>query len=124
MKRKPKTWQSVKIYLLAGQLISTSRIFCCQEFKLRFCLRFHQSCFDTGQPDHFNIFGHKFIYLCITLEKFWSRVPLIARSWDPGSEEVQTQGGNGRKWESERGRERERERERVLKNAAFVCKMI
>ena len=33
------------------------------------------------------------------------RVPLIARSWDLGSEEVETQGGNGRKWESERERE-------------------
>ena len=51
-----------------------------------------------------------------------ARVPLIARSWDPGSEEVETQGGNGRKWE-EMG-ERERERERVLKSVAFVCKMI
>ena len=63
MKRKPKTWQSVKIYLLAGQLISTSHISCCQEFKLRFRLRFHQSCMDTGRVDHFNIFGHKFIFL-------------------------------------------------------------
>ena len=34
------------------------------------------------------------------------RVPLIARSWDLGSEEVETQGGNGRKWESKRGKER------------------
>ena len=45
-------------------------------------------------------------------------------------EEVETQGGNGRKWESERGREREWERERegeresVLKSVAFVCNMI
>ena len=37
------------------------------------------------------------------------RVPLIVRSWDPGSEKVDTQGGNGRKRESERERERERE---------------
>ena len=37
----------------------------------------------------------------------YDKVPLIARSWEPGSEEVETQGGNGRKWESERGRERE-----------------
>ena len=53
-------------------------------------------------------------------------VPLIARSWDPGSEEVVTQGGNGRKHESERGRERrkgEKERGRE-KSVAFVCKMI
>ena len=50
-----------------------------------------------------------------------TRVPLIAQSWDPGSEEVETQEGNGRKWESERGRERERLRE---KSVAFVCKMI
>ena len=34
-----------------------------------------------------------------------NRVPLIARSWDLGSEEVETQGGNWRNWESERGRE-------------------
>ena len=38
-------------------------------------------------------------------------------------EEVETQGGNGRKWESERGREKERESDRVLKSVAFVCKM-
>ena len=46
-----------------------------------------------------------------------ARVPLIARSWDPGSEVVETQGGNGRarEGESERGRE---------KSVAFVCKMI
>ena len=36
-----------------------------------------------------------------------SRVPLIAGSWYPGWEEVETQGGNGRKWESEREGERE-----------------
>ena len=42
--------------------------------------------------------------------------------------EVETQGGNGRKWESERGREKvrgregERERERK-KSVAFVCIM-
>ena len=34
------------------------------------------------------------------------RVPLIARSWDPGSEEAETQGGNGRAREGERERER------------------
>ena len=49
-----------------------------------------------------------------------TRIPLIARSWDPGWGKVDTQGGNGRKWESERGRERES----VLKSVAFVCKMI
>ena len=49
-----------------------------------------------------------------------ARIPLIARSWDLGSEEVETQGGNGRKWEEMR----EQERERVLKSVAFVCKMI
>ena len=43
---------------------------------------------------------------------------------------METQGRNGKKWESERGREREWERERegeresVLKSVAFVCKMI
>ena len=41
-----------------------------------------------------------------------TRVPLTAQPWNPGSDEVETQGGNGRKWESERGREREGERER------------
>ena len=46
------------------------------------------------------------------------RVPLIARSWDPGSEEVETQGGNWGEWEIERGRERER------KKVALVCKII
>ena len=40
-----------------------------------------------------------------------TRVPLIARSWDPGSEEVETKGGNGRARVGERERERERERE-------------
>ena len=35
-----------------------------------------------------------------------ARVQLIARSWDPGLEEVETKVGNGRKWERERGRER------------------
>ena len=34
------------------------------------------------------------------------RVPLIAQSLNPGLEEMETQGGYGRKWESERGRER------------------
>ena len=53
-----------------------------------------------------------------------TRVPLIAQSWNPELEEVETQGGNGRKWESERGRERGAERESVLKSVAFVCKMI
>ena len=41
-----------------------------------------------------------------------SRVPLIAQSWNPGLEEVETQGGNGRKWEEMGEREREREREK------------
>ena len=41
-----------------------------------------------------------------------SSVPLIAQSWNPGLEEVETQGGNKRKWESERQREREKGRER------------
>ena len=36
-----------------------------------------------------------------------SRVPIIAQPWTPGLEEVETQGGNGRKWESKRGREKE-----------------
>ena len=72
MKRKPKTWQSVKIYLLAGQLISTSHISCCQEFKL---------------PPVFGFISHAWTldsqiiltslvtnsYLGITLEKFWKR---------------------------------------------------
>ena len=37
--------------------------------------------------------------------------PLIAQSWNPGLEEVETQGENGRKWASERGKERVRESE-------------
>ena len=37
-----------------------------------------------------------------------ARVPLIARSWDPGSEEVETQEGNGRAREGERERGGER----------------
>ena len=45
------------------------------------------------------------------------RVPLIARSWDPGSEEVETQVGNGRAREGEKERGRE-------KSVAFVCKII
>ena len=49
------------------------------------------------------------------------RVPLIARSWDPVSGEVETQGGNGRAREGEREREREKGRE---KSVAFVCKKI
>ena len=51
-----------------------------------------------------------------SLKLLLRRVPLIKQSWNPGLEEVETQGGNGRKWESER--------ERVLKSFAFVCKMI
>ena len=43
----------------------------------------------------------------MSINLYQVRVPLIARSWDPGSAEVETQGGNGRKWE--RGRERERD---------------
>ena len=35
----------------------------------------------------------------IHMMTYW--VPSIARSWDPGSEEVETGGGNGRKWERE-----------------------
>ena len=50
------------------------------------------------------------------------RVPSRAQSWNLGLEEVDTQRGNGRKWESKRGRERERER--VFKSVAFVSKMI
>ena len=46
----------------------------------------------------------------------------MAQSWNPGLEEVETQGGNGRKWE-EMG-ERESEREAVLKSVAIVCKKI
>ena len=72
MKRKPKTWQSVKIYLLAGQLISTSRISCCQEFKLRSCLRFYQPCMDAGPPDHLTSLVTN-SYLSIILGKFWRR---------------------------------------------------
>ena len=41
------------------------------------------------------------------------RVTLTARSWDPRSEEVKTQGGNGRKWERE-----------CVQRDAFVWKMI
>ena len=36
------------------------------------------------------------------------RVPLIAQSWNPGLEEVETQGGNGKQM-GERVSERERE---------------
>ena len=43
-----------------------------------------------------------------------ARVPLIAQSWNPGLEEMETQGGYGRARE---GGERE-------KSVAFVCKMI
>ena len=35
----------------------------------------------------------------MSINLYQVRVPLIARSWDPGSEELETQGGNGRKWE-------------------------
>ena len=48
----------------------------------------------------------------MSINLYQVRVPLIAQSWDPGSEEVETQGGNGRKWE--RGRERERGGERKV----------
>ena len=56
----------------------------------------------------------------MSINLYQVRVPLIAQSWDPGSEEVETQGGNGRKWE-EMG---EQEREREAKGVVFVCKMI
>ena len=36
-----------------------------------------------------------------------TRVPLFAQSWNPGLKEVETQGGNVRKWVRERGREGE-----------------
>ena len=52
----------------------------------------------------------------MSINLYQVRVPLIAQSWDPGSEEVETHGGNGRKWERGRGRN--------FKSAAFVCKMI
>ena len=50
------------------------------------------------------------MYVCLCYIPCGDRVPLIAVSWYPGKEEVETQGGNGRKWEEmgERGRERER----------------
>ena len=35
----------------------------------------------------------------MSINLYQVRVPLIALSWDPGSVEVETQGGNGRKWE-------------------------
>ena len=53
---------------------------------------------------HYNRTGHNIAST--------SRVPVIVQFWNPGLEEVETEGGNGRKWESERGREREREGER------------
>ena len=54
-----------------------------------------------------------------------TRVPLIARSWDTGSEEVETKRGNGRERDRERGRGREREREReCVESVAFVRKMM
>ena len=48
----------------------------------------------------------------MSINLYQVRVPLIAQSWDPGSEEVETQGGNGRKWEEMGEREREGERGR------------
>ena len=45
----------------------------------------------------------------MSINLYQVRVPLIARSWDPGLEEVETQGGNGRAREGERERGRERE---------------
>ena len=45
--------------------------------------------------------------------------PLIAQSWNPGLEEVETQGENGRKWVSKRGRERASD-----EKCCFVWKMI
>ena len=54
----------------------------------------------------------KFLQRCGNYCLTYSQVTLIARSWDPGSDEVETQGGNGRKWE--RGRERERGGERKV----------
>ena len=81
-------------------------------------------CFDHGQMAIVRVSQFMVNGSCLLRGGLACRVPLIGRSWDPGSEEVETQGGNGRKWESERGRERERERESVLKSVAFVCKMI
>ena len=51
----------------------------------------------------------KFLQRCGNYCLTYSQVTLIARSWDPGSDEVETQGGNGRSrvGERERGRERE-----------------
>ena len=72
MKRKPKTWQSVKIYLLAGQLISTSHISCCQEFKLPPVFGFisHAWTLDS-QIILTSLVANSYLY--ITLEKFWRR---------------------------------------------------
>ena len=80
-----------------------------------FCLRI---CFFLWQPESRQARHpwEKQKTIFILFYSFCDRVPLIARSWDPGSEEVETQGGNGRKWESERGRER-------VKSVAFACKM-
>ena len=50
-----------------------------------------------------------------------TRVPLIAQSWNPGLEEVETQGGNGVKWESERGSEREGGIERESVEKCCLC---
>ena len=49
------------------------------------------------------------------------RVPLIAQSWNPGLEEVETQGGNGRKWEEMRGNGRKWERERERERKCCFC---
>ena len=54
------------------------------------------------------------MYVCLCYFPCGDRVPLIAVSWYPGKEEVETQGGNGRAIEGER----------VSKSVAFVCKMI
>ena len=64
----------------------------------------------------------------MSINLYQVRVPLIARSWDPGGSgdplrKWEEMGGNGRKWE--RGRERERKGERGReKSVAFVCKII
>ena len=75
MKRKPKTWQSVKIYLLAGQLISTSRIFCCQEFKLPPLFSFISPFISPLTLDRQIILTSLVTnsYLCISLGKFERR---------------------------------------------------
>ena len=50
----------------------------------------------------------------MSINLYQVRVPLIARSWDPGSVEVETHEGNGRKWEEMGEREREGERKVLL----------